>query len=478
MVVGFGYCRRGFEGHLGNIRLMYDSLVNLGTRIVVATRRTVLTAIFTAVFVPPVWAIETEEVFRDAVAYTVKIRARITNDFIEDGAGSYEGAGFIVDAERGWIMTNAHVVGHSPAVVSIAFKGKPFIAVRKVYVDPYRDMAVLEIKKLKTPETLVAAPLDCDVMPSVGHPVGAFGHPYDLDFTGTRGIISGMTTDTSMLQMDAAINPGNSGGPLISLKTGRVVGINTAFLGMDNDQETDSAGPPQNTNFAEPMVFACRILNLLRTGHDPSPPKLPVVYYVSPVDRDALIVARTYLKANYLNLKPSDEILGVEGLPNRIINEAQLVHALRGNMNDIGLKVKRGGEETIVRGRLEPESLVTERVGVLVSGLLLGPGHMYRDNALIGVEKFLAIHSVKPGSAAEELSFKVFDLIVAIDGKQYSDLWKLFEYLKDAQEAHRSIMIEVMRWSGGPQKSPGGPASLEYMKRQLVIDSLDLIRSQ
>ena len=443
----------------------------LGSRIVSATCRTALIAIFAAVFVTPVWAIETEDVFRDAVAYTVKVRARITNDFIGDEKGSHEGAGFVVDAERAWIMTNAHVVGRSPSVVSIAFKGTPYEAVRKVYVDPYLDVAVLEIEIPKTNKTLVAAPLDCDEMPSVGHPVGAFGHPYDLDFTGTRGIISGVTVNTSEIQTDAAINPGNSGGPLISLKTGRVVGINTASL-----KNKDSA-QPQNTNFTEPMVFACRILNLLRKGHDPSPPKLPVVYFIPPVDRDALIVARTYLKAKLLDLNPGDEILGVEGLPDQIINEAQLVHALRGNLNDIKLKVKRGGEEKIIRGRLEPDSLVTKRVGVRVSGLLIGRGHLYLDDTLIGFEKDLIIHSLKKGSAAEELSFMEYDRIVAIDGKRYRDLRKLFDYLKDAREAHRSITIEVWRWSGDPLLR-GAPPLRNYMKRQLVIDSLDLIRSR
>jgi S1-C subfamily serine protease len=302
--------------------------------------------------------------------------------------------------------------------------------------------------------------------------VGAFGHPYGLDFTGTRGVISGVTVNTSAIQTDAAINPGNSGGPLISLKTGRVVGINTASLRNDKD-----SAQPQNTNFTEPMVFACRILNLLRKGHDPSPPKLPVVYFIPPVDRDALIVARTYLKAELLDLNPGDEILGVEGLPDKIINEAQLVHALRGNLNDINLKVKRGEKEKFIRGRLEPDSLVIKQVGVLVSGLLIGKGYLHRDDTLIGAEKDLVIHSLKRGSAAEELSFKVYDRIVAVDGKRYSDLQKLFDYLKDAREAHRPITIEVWRWFG-PRLSRGDPPLRKYMKRQLIIDSLDLIGHQ
>ena len=58
-------------------------------------------------------ALDAEEVFRDAARYTVKIRTRITTAFIEETKGTQFGAGFVVDAERGWIMTNAHVVGRS-----------------------------------------------------------------------------------------------------------------------------------------------------------------------------------------------------------------------------------------------------------------------------------------------------------------------------------------------------------------------------
>ena len=50
-------------------------------------------------------AVDPEQVFRDAVAYTVKVRTRIETPFIEDERGTSEGAGFVVDAKRGWIMT-------------------------------------------------------------------------------------------------------------------------------------------------------------------------------------------------------------------------------------------------------------------------------------------------------------------------------------------------------------------------------------
>ena len=114
--------------------------------------------------------------------------------------------------------------------------------------------------------------------------MGAFGHPEDLRFTGTRGIISGFTArfGEDRLQTDAPINPGNSGGPLISLETGKVVGINTDQLTADK---------VQNANFAVLARQACHIVDLLRAGRDPTPPDLGVTYFVEN-DEPTLTVAR------------------------------------------------------------------------------------------------------------------------------------------------------------------------------------------
>ncbi len=120
-------------------------------------------------------AADAEQVFQEASQYTVKIRARIETAFIEDQVGVNEGAGFLVDAERGWIVTNAHVVGHSPSTISVAFRDSTFINAQKVFVDPHLDLAVLAVEEIESGRS--AAPLDCDKNPPIGHPVGAFGHP-------------------------------------------------------------------------------------------------------------------------------------------------------------------------------------------------------------------------------------------------------------------------------------------------------------
>lgn len=191
--------------------------------------------------------------------------------FSNEVDGAFTGTGFVVDVNQGWIVTNAHVAGRSPSRVEVAFRETDFFAVDKLYVDPHLDVAVLRAPTDRFPKAAISAPSECNNEPPIGHPVGAFGHPWSLSYTGTRGIISGSTffAGSAWLQTDAPINNGNSGGPLISMQTGNLVGVNTARV-ADEDAE--------NLNFAVPMKYLCRILALMRAGKDPSPPRLPISF--------------------------------------------------------------------------------------------------------------------------------------------------------------------------------------------------------
>ena len=77
---------------------------------------------------------DSERIFRKAQAYTVRVKTSVPVPFAGDKRGTLIGAGFVVDAKRGWIMTNAHVVSRSPAKVQVAFHGQEFGPARKVYV--------------------------------------------------------------------------------------------------------------------------------------------------------------------------------------------------------------------------------------------------------------------------------------------------------------------------------------------------------
>ena len=143
------------------------------------------------------------------------------------------GSGFIVDS-RGYIVTNAHVVGDNPKEIKVYFiDGKELIA-EVLWKDKTLDMAVIKVDATNLPIVELG---DSDMI-QVGELAIAIGNPLGLryDRTVTQGIISGLNrtiqvsqTDImeDLIQTDAAINPGNSGGPLIN-NEGHIIGINTA----------------------------------------------------------------------------------------------------------------------------------------------------------------------------------------------------------------------------------------------------------
>jgi S1-C subfamily serine protease len=128
-----------------------------------------------------------EAVFHQAERYTVRVRTSIKLPFDTDEQGTFSGAGFVIDRSRGWVLTNAHVAGRSPSSMQVAFKDREYRPAIKLYVDPLLDLAVLALNPADIPPGTTAATLDCQDAPAVGHPVGAYGHPWGLPFTGTRG---------------------------------------------------------------------------------------------------------------------------------------------------------------------------------------------------------------------------------------------------------------------------------------------------
>ena len=140
------------------------------------------------------------------------------------------GSGVIVDAARGLVLTNSHVVREGSVVVVMLEDKRQFRA-ELLGLSPEADLAVLRIPA----ERLVAAPLAPGDTANVGDYVVAIGNPFGLGQTVTAGIVSalgrGLTPGSGigLIQTDAPINPGNSGGPLINMR-GEVIGINTAIL--------------------------------------------------------------------------------------------------------------------------------------------------------------------------------------------------------------------------------------------------------
>lgn len=378
---------------------------------------------------------DAEGIFERAIAYTVEVRTSVPLAFIQDEQGVSTGAGFVVDRTRGWVMTNAHVASYSPARVEVAFGLGRFVRAERIWVDPFLDLAVLQVRGSPRGE-IGEARLECGDLPGTGHPVGAFGHPWGLKFTGTRGIVSGRTSRVGgeMIQTDAPINSGNSGGPLISMASGRIVGINTATVNRDRSQ---------NTNFAVSMQHACRVLELLREGKDPSPPA-PLVTFFNLEPEEELVAARSYLPPQAIALQPGDRIVAVGDTP--VGNEGQFVHQLRGRLERVELVVERGGKEITLHGWMPAAPEVLKRRGILVSGMLLAPFD-YRDTSLLGFAHDIGIHDLESGSEAEANELSYWDLVLAVNDEPVQDLGQLHRLLLAASKADGEATVDFLRRS-------------------------------
>ncbi|MDA8441248.1 MAG: trypsin-like peptidase domain-containing protein [Peptococcaceae bacterium] len=182
------------------------------------------------------------------------------SDLQEIGSGS----GIIIDAVKGYILTNNHVVtGAKKLVVSLA-DGRNLDA-KMIGADARTDLAILQISDTKR---LTAAAIGDSNALQVGEPVVAIGNPGGQEFARsvTVGVVSALNrvlqlsgeSSFNLIQTDAAINPGNSGGALVNWQ-GQVIGINSA-----KNQEPGFEG----MGFAIPISDAWPVVKqLIATGH-------------------------------------------------------------------------------------------------------------------------------------------------------------------------------------------------------------------
>lgn len=141
------------------------------------------------------------------------------------------GSGFIIDGEKGLVVTNNHVIDQADEIQVILHDDTKLNA-KVIGRDSETDLAVLKIISTKKLKSVTWG--DSDVM-RVGDWILAVGNPFGLGGTVTSGIISARQRNINagryddFIQTDASINRGNSGGPMFNMR-GEVIGINTAIF--------------------------------------------------------------------------------------------------------------------------------------------------------------------------------------------------------------------------------------------------------
>ena len=379
--------------------------------------------------------------------YTVKISAVVEYAFGAENKGTSRGAGFLIDRERGWILTNAHVARRAPATIRVNFKGQTATRAQRLYIDTHLDVSILQVPPDRIPANARLAELDCQNAPRAGQQVIAFGHPWGLDFTATRGIISGTKVfdGVELLQTDAALNPGNSGGALIDEVSGRVVGINTSGL---------SKAQSEGMNFATPISLACTIVSLMKKGIDPSPPKLPVRFAETLQDGELVIAGVRPPWSDSLRI--GDRVLGI-GSDMTVTYGSRFVDRARGQ-SAIEVQIKRGHEQLMVILPVPVERDAFRQVGVHFSGMLVA-----EIPASEKAKGYLRIDYVDAASLAQQAQVRLSDELIAVDGQEIASAKELFDFMV----AHKSADVELILRRPIPKQD----GKFEYFVRSVEVET-------
>jgi Do/DeqQ family serine protease len=267
------------------------------------------------------------------------------------------GSGVIVDAARGYILTNGHVVENATRIEVTTKDNRRFTA-KLLGRDSDTDVAVLQIPA----ENLTGVPMGDSDRLQVGDFVLAIGNPFGLGQTVTSGIVSalgrsglGIEGYEDFIQTDASINPGNSGGPLVNLQ-GECVGINTAILAP--------GGGNIGIGFAVPISMARRVMEqLVRYGEvkrgrigvaiQDLTPELAQSMKTSHTTGAIIARVEPGSPAERAGLHQGDVVVAVNGVPVRSGTQLRNTIGLTRIGSDVDLKIDRRGSEHSVGVHVE-----------------------------------------------------------------------------------------------------------------------------
>ncbi len=363
------------------------------------------------------------------------------------------GSGVIVDAQRGYVLTNHHVIEGADDVAVTLADGRTLKA-EFLGSDADTDVALMRIPA----ENLTAIALANNNNLEVGDFVVAVGNPFGFSQTVTSGIVSAVGRSgirglgyQNFIQTDASINPGNSGGALVNLK-GELVGINTASF-----NPRGSAAGNIGLGLAIPVDLAHDVMNQLLTTGEVRRGTLGVetqdvnerLARALQLDnaRGALV---TRLLPNSAaaaaGLQAQDVIVGANG--QRIDNSEALrnFQGLQSPNARVTLDVRRDGKPVQLTATLreQPRALEGLALDPRLAGATLAelPEAVRRNRQVSGV----LVEKVESGSRAEKNGLRQGDVVIGVSGSRVGDLAGL---LAGVSESPQQLVLHIRR--GGAQ---------------------------
>lgn len=338
------------------------------------------------------------------------------------------GSGVIIDAAKGYVVTNNHVVDNASSIKVQLSDGRKLDA-KIVGKDPRSDIALIQIQD---PKNLTAIKLaDSDAL-RVGDYTVAIGNPFGLGETVTSGIVSalgrsGLNAENyeNFIQTDAAINRGNSGGALVNLN-GELIGINTAILAPDGGNIGIGFAIPSNMvkNLTAQMVEFGQVkrgeLGILGTELNSELAKAMKV----DAQRGAFVSqVMPNSSAAKAGIKAGDVITTLNGKP---VSSFAALRAEVGSMpvgSKVSLGLLREGKPVNVQLELQQSSQNQVDAGTIFSGI------EGADMSNKGQDKGVSVDNVKANSPAARIGLKKGDVIIGANQQPVKNIAELRKIL-------------------------------------------------
>ena len=358
------------------------------------------------------------------------------------------GSGVIVDAARGYVLTNNHVIKDAEQVI-VTLKDRRSFPAKLVGTDPGTDIAVLQIPA----QNLSALRFgDSDAL-QVGDYVLAIGNPFGIGQTVTSGIVSalgrsGLSVEgyEDFIQTDASINPGNSGGALVNLR-GELIGINTAIIGP--------AGGNVGIGFAVPSAMARSVMDQVvrhgevrrgRLGIEMAdvPAELQRKLRLPTLDGALIAGVEDGSPAERAGLREGDVVITLNGRPIRSSGELRARLGLTPVGEEVELGILRDGAQQRIRTRIAPPQTASSGEPQAVAQL---PGlrvvEIERGSPLFQRLRGggLVVAAVEPGSRALQAGFRPGDIIYAVNRRRVQSVAEFQGLLRGSDRGYAVSLL-------------------------------------
>jgi serine protease DegQ len=356
------------------------------------------------------------------------------------------GSGVVVDANKGYVLTNNHVVDGADDI-SVTLADGRTVKAKVLGTDPDTDLAVLQIPADK----LVALPISDSARLRVGDFVVALGDPFGIGQSASTGIVSGLGRSglrgsgyQNFIQTDASINPGNSGGPLVNLR-GELVGINSMIY--------SPSGGSVGIGFAIPSNLASDVMNqLVSTGQvkrgvlgveaQDLTPDLARVLALDNAHGAVVTRVRANSPAETAGLKAGDVIVTLNG--KNVVGEQDLhnIEGLTAPGAAVEVGVQRDGKLITISTALKPSELQVLKGDALDTRLAGVQFTEVADNLRRQGLGGVSVSRVAEGSRAYAAGLRNGDLIVALNRR---DLDGASDFARLLGAHPRQLMLTLLR---------------------------------